>query len=201
MKNIYIYFADKIISEKFFNYLKNYFNNVFIFTDKADTVIASIIITDLIGFKENFQKLKNTQILLLCAAEELKGIHIAENIIHLNIPIKMDELTAVLEQKSFAAANVYRYKNYVLDINNNVLFKEDVPIALSEKESLILKEFFNSPNKIITKEYFLSAVWNINNTDVHSQSLESYVSALRKKFQDSNINLTISKEKEGYILM
>ncbi|MDR2008522.1 MAG: winged helix-turn-helix domain-containing protein [Alphaproteobacteria bacterium] len=199
MKNIYVSFNEKVVGEKIFDYLKNYFNNISV--DNTGFSAESIVITDIIFFRENSQQLKNTQVILLCELSE--GLEIADltHVLPLNIPIKMDDLISILEQKNFATTNIYKYKNYTLNLNDNVLLKGDTSINLSEKEALVLKEFFCNPNAILPKEYFLKTVWNISNMEVNSQSLESYVSALRKKFQENNVDLIITKEKDGYIII
>ncbi|MDR0484580.1 MAG: winged helix-turn-helix domain-containing protein [Alphaproteobacteria bacterium] len=198
MKNIYIYFADTLVAEKFFSYLKNYFNNIFIFTSDCN-LQKNTVITDYAMFKEQWQKLKNTHVILLATSvevEELQGD--LSNVILLNTPIKMADLITILEQKNLASTNMYIYKDYILDTNDNVLYSENLKVHLSEKEALVLKEFFSNPNIIISKEYFLKEVWNIHNMEVISQSLENYISNLRKKFHENGIDLNIIKDKSGY---
>lgn len=206
MQKIYIAFSDDFVANKLLNYLNNHFTNIFLLTSFSEVTKAGIVIVDFDFFNENSKQLKDINIILLLDDE--KKIEIIQNdflsISILNMPVKMQDLIFAIEQKQSSIANIYEFRSWYLDLNNNTLYKDDININLSDKEALIIKEFFinniKNPNQSITKECFLKNVWNISNIEIETQSLESYISILRRKFSDSNVDLVITKNKDGYLL-
>lgn len=202
MSNIYIGFSDSFVADKFLKYLKNSFENISLLNSSISIPNQSVVISDFDFFSNSCQILKNTNVILLVEVE--KKTHILQNnFLSLNIlelPIKMQDLIDIIEQIKTSIANVYAYNGWYLDLNNNILYKYEITLNLSEKEALILKEFFINNDQSITKEQFMKNVWNISNTEIESQSLESYISTLRRKFADNNIGLVITKNKDGYSL-
>ena len=61
------------------------------------------------------------------------------------------------------------------------LFKEDTEIPLSGKESLLIKYFFNNPNKILSKEQIYRNVWG--NDVVDDNTIMVHIRHLRVKIE------------------
>lgn len=206
MQNIYIAFSDSFVADAFLNYLKNIFENIVLVDNSIDITNQNIVITDFNFFHENSEHLKKANIILLLDDNE-KFINIKNDLININtldLPIKMQDLIDTIEQIKISMTKIYSYNQLCLDLNHNILYNDAITLNLSDKEALILKEFFinqsKNSGKSITKEHFMRSVWNISNMEIESQSLESYISVLRRKFNDSNINLVITKNKDGYLI-
>ena len=59
-----------------------------------------------------------------------------------------------------------------------------------KKELLLLEYFMRNPNKVISKDILYDKIWGFDNT-IESNSIEAYISFIRKKFKiiDSTLNI------------
>ncbi len=203
MQYIYIKLSNNFVTDKLLNYLQNYFNNIIFLDTKSNPNKEDILVSDAIYLQNNYQQLKNTNVVLLCDNDEKLNIDRKKffYISFLEIPLKIQDLIDLIESMKIMISNIYKYNNHFLDLNSGVLYNDSSTLILSEKELLILKEFFILPKQNIAKSHFMKAVWNIANEDIESQSLENYISTLRRKFNEVNISLSILKNKDGYQLI
>jgi TolB-like protein/DNA-binding winged helix-turn-helix (wHTH) protein/Tfp pilus assembly protein PilF len=92
----------------------------------------------------------------------------------------------------------YRFGPFVLDPARRTLFREDSPVSLTPKAFDVLLFLTQNPNRLVTKEELLQAVWG--DTFVEEGNLTQYISNLRKAFgensEDARLIVTIARK--GY---
>ncbi len=65
----------------------------------------------------------------------------------------------------------------------------EAEIKLTEKESDLLQMFYQHPNRILSRDQLLKEVWESKGVIV-SRSLDTYISLLRKKLNQSNLQIS-----------
>ncbi|MEM9646944.1 MAG: winged helix-turn-helix domain-containing protein [Bacteroidota bacterium] len=79
--------------------------------------------------------------------------------------------------------------NYTFYKDRNMLVKGDVSIQLTAKETELLQLFSDNVNQVVSRDQLLKEVWESKGIFV-GRSLDTFISKLRKKFQDDdNINI------------
>src|SRR5713101_480633 len=95
-------------------------------------------------------------------------------------------------------SNLYRFGQFVLDPGRRTLSRADSPVSLTPKAFDVLLFLAQNPNRLVTKEELLQAVWG--DTFVEEGNLTQYISHLRKALgdnsEDSRLIVTISRK--GY---
>jgi eukaryotic-like serine/threonine-protein kinase len=95
-------------------------------------------------------------------------------------------------------SNLYRFGKFVLDPGRRTLSRADSPVAVTPKAFDVLLFLVQNPNRLVTKEELLEAVWG--DTFVEEGNLTQYISHLRKAFghhsEDARLIVTISRK--GY---
>src|ERR1700676_902436 len=95
-------------------------------------------------------------------------------------------------------SNFYRFGQFVLDPGRRTLSRADSPISLTPKAFDVLLFLAQNPNRLVTKEELLQAVWG--DTFVEEGNLTQYISHLRKALgdnsEDSRLIVTIARR--GY---
>ena len=93
---------------------------------------------------------------------------------------------------------LYRFGPFVLDPQRRTLSCNDSPVPLTPKAFDVLLFLAQNPNRLITKDELLQAVWG--DTFVEEGNLTQYISHLRKALadnsEDSRLIVTISRK--GY---
>jgi eukaryotic-like serine/threonine-protein kinase len=94
--------------------------------------------------------------------------------------------------------NLYRFGQFVLDPGRRTLSRADSPVSLTPKAFDVLLFLAQNPNRLVTKEELLQAVWS--DTVVEEGNLTQYISHLRKALggnsEDSRLIVTIARK--GY---
>src|SRR5258707_9142501 len=94
--------------------------------------------------------------------------------------------------------HLYRFGPYVLDPQRRTLYCDESPVPLTPKAFDVLLFLAQNPNRLITKDELLKAVWG--ETFVEEGNLTQYISHLRKALadnsEDSHLIVTISRK--GY---
>lgn len=92
----------------------------------------------------------------------------------------------------------YRFGQFVLDSRKRTLFRADSPVSLTPRAFDVLLFLVQNPNRLVTKEELLQAVWG--DTFVEEGNLTQYIWHLRKalgdKSEDSRFIVTIARK--GY---
>jgi len=95
-------------------------------------------------------------------------------------------------------SDLYRFGQFVLDPGRRTLSRADSPISLTPKAFDVLLFLVQNPNRLVTKEELLRAVWG--DTFVEEGNLKQYISHLRKALgknsEDTRLIVTIARK--GY---
>src|SRR5580700_7372274 len=101
-------------------------------------------------------------------------------------------------ESSLADSNLYNFGQFVLDPGKRTLSHADSPVSLTPKAFDVLTFLVQNPNRLVTKEELLQAVWG--DTFVEEGNLTQYISHLRKALgdnpEDSRLIVTIARK--GY---
>jgi len=76
----------------------------------------------------------------------------------------------------------FRFKDLYINFESFEVKIRNEKILLTTKEFLLLKELINSKNKVLTREYLLSTVWNISD-DIDTRTVDVHIMTLRKKLK------------------
>ena len=95
-------------------------------------------------------------------------------------------------------SDLYRFAEFVLDRGRRTLSRADSPISLTPKAFDVLLFLVQNPNRLVTKEELLEAVWG--DTFVEEGNLTQYISHLRKALEDNSENnrLIVTIARKGY---
>jgi TolB-like protein/DNA-binding winged helix-turn-helix (wHTH) protein/lipoprotein NlpI len=95
-------------------------------------------------------------------------------------------------------SHLYRFGQFVLDPARRTLARADSPVSLTPKAFDVLLFLAQNPNRLVTKEELLQAVWG--DTFVEEGNLTQYISHLRKALggnsEDTRLIVTIARK--GY---
>src|SRR5712672_720732 len=92
----------------------------------------------------------------------------------------------------------YRFGQFVLDPRRRTLSRADSPVFLTPKAFDVLTFLVQNPNRLVTKEELLQAVWG--DTFVEEGNLTQYISHLRKALGDhpEDARLIVTIARKGY---
>jgi DNA-binding winged helix-turn-helix (wHTH) protein len=95
-------------------------------------------------------------------------------------------------------SDLYRFGQFVLDPGRRTLSRADSPISLTPKAFDVLLFLVQNPNRLVTKEELLRAVWG--DTFVEEGNLKQYISHLRKALCDNSedTRLIVTIARKGY---
>jgi eukaryotic-like serine/threonine-protein kinase len=95
-------------------------------------------------------------------------------------------------------SNAYRFGDFVLDTARRTVSRADSPISLTPKAFDLLHYLVQNPNRLVTKEELLQAVWG--DTFVEEGNLTQYISHLRKALEDNSeaARLIVTIARKGY---
>ena len=118
-----------------------------------------------------------------------------------DLPVFIAKIQALLRRTyDFSDAPFLQYKEYRLDLTDNLLFFEKESILLTNNEVKILSLLFQDPNQLIMKEKIMERLWE-NEAFIDSNTLSVNMNRLRKKVMDSGLDRYIQTVKgKGYFL-
>src|SRR5712671_1391650 len=95
-------------------------------------------------------------------------------------------------------SNLYRFGQFVLDPSRRTLSRANSPVSLTPKAFDVLLFLAKNPNRLVTKEELLQAVWG--DTFVEEGNLTQYISHLRKALGDNSedTRLIVTIARKGY---
>src|ERR1700757_2499891 len=99
---------------------------------------------------------------------------------------------------SVSVSYLYRFGPFVLDSRKRTLSRADSPVFLTPKAFDVLLFLVQNPNRLVTKEELLRAVWG--DTFVEDGNLTQYISHLRKALEDNSEDnrLIVTIARRGY---
>src|SRR5579863_2204718 len=100
--------------------------------------------------------------------------------------------------KPIPIGNVYCFGQFVLDAGRRTLSRADSAVSLTPRAFDVLLFLAQNPNRLVTKEELLEAVWG--DTFVEEGNLTQYISHLRKALADNSedARLIVSIARKGY---
>ena len=103
-----------------------------------------------------------------------------------------------LQAHHIPMSNLYRFGQFVLDPSRRTLSRADSPVSLTPKAFDVLLFLAQNPNRPVTKEELLQAVWG--DTFVEEGNLKQYISHLRKALGDNSedTRLIVTIARKGY---
>src|ERR1700751_3754232 len=101
-------------------------------------------------------------------------------------------------ESSLAGRYLYCFGPFALDSRKRTLSRADSPVSLTPKAFDVLLFLAQNPNRLVTKEELLQAVWG--DTFVEEGNLTQYISHLRKALGDNpeNPHLIVTIARKGY---
>src|SRR5580704_1035796 len=95
-------------------------------------------------------------------------------------------------------SNVYRFGEFALDPGARLLSRAASPISLTPKAFDLLHYLVQNPNRLVSKEELLQAVWG--DAFVEEGNLTQYISHLRKALEDDaeDTRLIVTIARKGY---
>src|ERR1700757_4348541 len=99
---------------------------------------------------------------------------------------------------SVSVSYLYRFGPFVLDSRRRTLSRSDSPVFLTPKAFDVLIFLVQNPNRLVTKEELLHAVWG--DTFVEEGNLTQYISHIRKALGDNSeeTRLIVTIARKGY---
>src|SRR5882672_12800333 len=101
-------------------------------------------------------------------------------------------------ESSPTSGYLYRFGHFALDSRKRTLTRDDSPVSLTPKAFDVLLFLVQNPNRLVTKEELLQAVWG--DTFVEEGNLTQYISHLRKALGDhpEDTRLIVTIARKGY---
>ena len=116
-----------------------------------------------------------------------------------NIQILLAKINSLLRRTN----NYYDLidaKDFILDISNNTITKNDITIDLTKNEYKILKFLVENRGKIVSREDIMECLWE-SESFIDDNTLSVNITGLRTKLEELNLkDLIETKRGQGYIL-
>ncbi len=161
-------------------------------SDIYDLIILDVMMPRLDGFtllKELRKNKIDTPVLVLSAktetADKIDGLNLGADD-YLTKPFNSQELLAriraLLRRKEVFTGNILSFNDIALDRDSYELVCGANRISLGKKEFQILEMLLLAQGKTVDKERIIEKIWGYD-TDAEYNTVEVYISFLRKKFQ------------------
>jgi two-component system response regulator VicR len=175
-----------------------------------DLILLDLILPDINGedLLQSFRKKSNVPVIIISmkSSDIEKAINLglgADDF--LTKPFSMLELTArvkavIRRTRYFEAlkrSDVYKFSDYILNLKDFTVSKDNVPIFLTNKEFEILKTLVIGNEKVFTKKDLYRLVWNEDGTDIDNV-INVYINRLRTKINDDSKHPMIIKTVWGF---
>ena len=166
-----------------------------------DIILLDVMLPEMSGFdvlkKLRQNKITTPIIMLTALSDEANKVHGldcgADDYIAkpFSIPELLARIRALTRRKSDTYQGFISHNGVNLDVNTYKLEYEDKSVKLSVKEFEILKYLFEKGNAIADKENLIAKVWGFD-SEFESNTLEVFISFLRKKLTFLNARFTIN---------
>jgi TolB-like protein/DNA-binding winged helix-turn-helix (wHTH) protein len=100
------------------------------------------------------------------------------------------------KESSLADGYLYRFGQFALDSRKRSLSRADSLVSLTPKAFDVLLFLVQNPNRLVTKEELLQAVWG--DTFVEEGNLTQYIYYLRKALNSEDARLIVTIARKGY---
>ena len=174
---------------------------------KFDMIILDIMMPGKSGLdfiKENKKKLETPIILLTAkseAEERIEGLEIGADD-YLPKPFEPKELilriqNIIKKTKRNDSKRIINFENVQIDLNKQIIFKNDVEFKINNTEKEILEKMINNPGKTFSREEIGSLI-DLNK----ERSIDVIITRLRKKIEEDpkNPKFLQTIRGAGYVL-
>ena len=168
--------------------------------EKYDGVILDVMIPKMDGItvvRNMRKKGDNTPVLILTAKAEIDdkvlGLDAGADD-YLTKPFSMKEFLArirALTRRKNTTLSTFSFGNIILNPKTYEIISQTDKVRLSAKEYQVMEILINNSNSLVSTEMLMDKVWGFD-SDAEINVVWVYISALRKKLQAINANLTIS---------
>lgn len=168
--------------------------------EKYDGVILDVMMPKMDGItvvRNMRKKGDNTPVLILTAKAEIDdkvlGLDAGADD-YLTKPFSMKEFLArirALTRRKNTTLSTFSFGNIILNSKTYEIISQTDKIRLSAKEYQVMEILINNSNSLVSTEMLMDKVWGFD-SDAEINVVWVYISALRKKLQAINANLTIS---------
>ena len=168
--------------------------------EKYDGVILDVMMPKMDGItvvRNMRKKGDNTPVLILTAKAEIDdkvlGLDAGADD-YLTKPFSMKEFLArirALTRRKNTTLSTFSFGNIILNPKTYEIISQTDKVRLSAKEYQVMEILINNSNSLVSTEMFMDKVWGFD-SDAEINVVWVYISALRKKLQAINANLTIS---------
>ncbi len=160
-----------------------------------DLIVLDIMMPKLDGFTtlSKLKEISNAPVIMLSArAEEFDKLHGFELGIddYVTKPFSTKELMArikvILERNKSNQKKIFKFEGLEVDVDGHVVKIDDEVIHLTPKEFELLHYLIINQNRVITREQFLSELWNYDyfgddrTVDTHIKMLRANLKHYRK---------------------
>jgi DNA-binding response OmpR family regulator len=98
------------------------------------------------------------------------------------------------------AVKQYQIKDKLFTLQKRELVCENIAIALTDREFIIMSILLDNINQVVSKEKLMMGVWK-NQTNNNERMLTNYISRLRKKLSPANGVVKVSTTYNGGYLL
>ena len=119
-----------------------------------------------------------------------------------NIHILLAKINSLLRRtnNSNESKDKIDAKDFILNISNSTIIKDDRIIDLTKNEYKILKYLIENRNKIVSREDIMDCLWE-NESFIDDNTLTVNITRLRNKLEELNLKELIETRRgQGYIL-
>ena len=116
-----------------------------------------------------------------------------------NIQILLAKINSLLRRTN-SHYDLIDAKDFILNISNNTITKNDTTIDLTKNEYKILKYLVENRGKIVSREDIMECLWE-SESFIDDNTLSVNITRLRNKLEELNLkDLIETKRGQGYIL-
>ena len=177
--------------------------------NKIDLLLVNYLdVFDNLKFLREVEQKKTKNIIIIF--NNLDNRHENKNVINFKFVVKPFTLKSLFSIISEFFSD-FAIKEIMINLTPDVVFKPNKKfvtnektkefIYLTEKETKLLKYFFENKNTVISKKQLLHNVWDFNE-GINTHTLETHVYRLKKKIYkiENQINFSFLNKGGGYVL-
>ncbi len=180
--------------------------------EKIDLILLDLMLEGEDGFRlladlKEDPKCSSIPIIIVSArtgeVDKVKGLNLGADD-YISKPFSVAEMLARIKANLRRAqrednSSKKVYKDLSCDSKAHEICLNGVPLSLAKKEFSLLSYFISNPNKVLSKDEILSAVWGIASSGIETRTIDIHVSKIRAKIQGSQAGIDTVRGI-GYVL-
>lgn len=161
-----------------------------------DLILLDVTLPDLNGFdlckeiKSNYQ----VPVIFLTAKDEEEDIVLGFDLgcdDYVTKPFKTRELIARIRRIINKDNKYIKCQNVKIELDSKKVYVDDSIIELTALEYKILLLLFMNMNKVVTRQYILTNIWDYSDNFVNDNTLTVYIKRIRAKLHNDTLIKTI----------